>query len=625
MSHGLTPTRTVSTSEIQSQFAGLLAELNLDAYFLPPEDEHLNEYLPEYKKRIEWATGFTGENAPLVISRDRMFLYVDGRFHIQVDEEVDADVVQAIKLTAQGLGEQARQIYNNLRPLAAGGKTLRIGYDPFTLSPARMKSLEREIPADLSVNWVAIEGNLVDRLWTQRPAASNKPAFLLPESVTGRSTTDKLAAIRAKLRELNVDVLPITQLDDIAWLYNLRGGDIPYNPVLESYAVLAQDSATLFAPPEKIPPEMRTALENQDIRVLDYADYPHTLSELLDPANGKKRRVLADQGAMTLGTLNLISEKAEAVEGSNPITLEKAIKNPTEIEGMKRANFQASRAIIRHLAAMHRAFTEGKTLSEVDVRADLEAKYREEPDFHELSFPTIPGIAENSAIIHYSKADPGQVAKNGDFYLLDSGAQYLGGTTDTTRTTVFGTPTDLQKDRFTMVLKAHIDCARYRFPEGATGQQMDAIARNPLYQRGLDYGHGTGHGVGAFLNVHEGPNRISKINSTVFQPGMVTSIEPGYYEKGWGGIRLENLYYVAVDSVELAGGASRWFCFKPLTFVPFEKRLIDFNLLSPEQMDWLRSYYALILEAMSRTLNDAELAWLKDQCQIPALRVVLTD
>jgi Xaa-Pro aminopeptidase len=269
------------------------------------------------------------------------------------------------------------------------------------------------------------------------------------------------------------------------------------------------------------------------------------------------------------------------------------------------------------LAYVSDAFAQGKQFSEADVRAHLEARYKEEPDFFDLSFPTIPGIGTNSAIIHYSHADSNNVGKDGDFYLLDSGCHYTGGTTDTTRTTVFGTPKADQIEKYTLVLKSHINCANFRFQEGTNGAYIDATARRPMYQAGLDFGHGTGHGVGAFLNVHEGPNRISKANNTVFKPGMVTSIEPGYYEANWGGIRLENLYYVAVDQSLPQYQGKNWLKFEPLTFVPFEKKLIDFSKLNDEELTWLKDYNRKVWDKLSPTLDTTEQAWLKDQTTVP--------
>lgn len=607
-----TPT-TLSASEKLAQMAQQLSKHQLHAYFIPPEDEHLNEYLPDNKKRIEWLTGFTGESAPLLITPQKMMLYADGRFHLQVDMEVDAQTVEAYKL---GSDESAsRAMAKHLETMASKNpnKPLVVGYDPFIVSPQRLDALQKAIPAPLQIQWKAVSGNLTDTIWMQRPSLPTEKALYLDKAVTGQTVSEKLKSIREKMTAQGVTVLPMTKLDDIAWLFNIRGRDIPYNPLVESYGLLTLEKAYWFVPAEKVSPEIQSVLAAQGVEIQPYAAYVNTLQGVLS----SKPKVLIDKGAITMGTLDLVNASgATLLEAESPIILEKALKNPTEIEKMQLANFRASRAIIRHLAATEKRFFAGEKLSEVTLREDLESKYQEEPEFYDLSFPTIPGLGTNSAIIHYTHADANKVAQAGEFYLLDSGCQYVGGTTDTTRTTIMGEPSDLQKHRYTAVLKAHIACANMRFPEGTKGLQIDAVCRDKLWQAGLDFGHGTGHGVGAFLNVHEGPNRIAKTGTVAFQPGMITSIEPGYYEKDWGGIRLENLYTVVVDSSKPAFEGKAWLKFEPLTWVPFEKRLIDFAALNPEERAWLKKYYDQILEKLSPTLSAEENAWLQKQCRI---------
>jgi Xaa-Pro aminopeptidase len=612
-----TPFADQTARQRLAAMAGQLSGHGLHAYLQPPEDEHLNEYLPDAKKRIEWLTGFTGENAPLLILPSRMMLFVDGRFHLQVDQEVDATVVEAIKLSDNRpdltMGSVlAQQVTAHLMDTP-----FRVGYDPFVMTPSRLKRIQADLKTDspeAPIDWCPITGNLIDAAWNrEQPLLPGKPAFLLDTTITGRATDDKLIQIRKVMQTARATLLPLTRLDEIAWLFNLRGHDIAYNPVLEAYALLTPEEAWLFTNLAKIPAPMLETLARFGVQHAPYEHYLPFLNQMLH-ANPLPT-VWVDSQALTMGTLQAV-ESVAAVQMTqpNPVYLAKAIKNPVEIAGMTSANHKASRAIIRHLTWAHAAFACGQALSEVDLRADLEAKYREEPGFCDLSFPTIPGLGANSAIIHYTHADPAQMAANGMFYLLDSGCQYAGGTTDTTRTTVFGDPEPEQVTLFTRVLQAHIACASARFPAGTTGTQLDAMCRRPLYQAKIDCPHGIGHGVGAFLNVHEGPNRINKQGQTVFEPGMVTSIEPGYYREGWGGIRLENLYVVVADTPNPQTPEIPWFRFEPLTWVPFERRLIAVEELTLEERNWLTAYHGHIWKQLSPDLSETEQAWLKHQC-----------
>lgn len=625
-----------------AKMAQQLAQHQLDAYYIPPEDEHLNEYLPHNKRRIEWLSGFTGENAPLLVTPEKMHLFVDGRFHIQVDGEVDKTVVEAYKLAPntssdKAVGETAARLAES----KTDGKPFRLGYDPFIVSINRLCNLRKLLPKHPKVELVPISGNLVDPIWGERPESSSAKAFALDETITGKNVSEKLNALRSEMKTLGADILPITRLDEIAWMFNVRGGDVPCNPVVESYAILTQEKAYWFVAPEKVPDGLKKELEAKGVTIAPYNTYSSTLQEWATKPS-QRPCVLLDAGAATEGTLNLVKDTADialmglpseaeyffrtlnlvknrldVLQEENPVAMQKAVKNPVEIERMRLANHRASRAIIRHMAALEKAFSEGKPLNEVALREDIEDKYKQEPEFHGLSFSTIPALGDNSAIIHYSKADPSRYAKDGTFYLLDSGCQYLGGTTDTTRTTVMGKPTPEQIRKYTAVVRAHIACASAIFPERTNGIQIDAICRARLWRKGLDFAHGTGHGVGAFINVHEGPNRISASGKVPFKPGMVTSIEPGYYEKDWGGIRLEDLYYVAEDQNKPKFLDRAWYKFEHLTLVPFEKKLIDFSELTDEELDWLKDYYQQIEKQIGPSLSPEEQVWLKEQTTIP--------
>ena len=609
-----------AVSRIVDAMAQQLAKHKVDAYYIPPEDEHLNEYLPEPKKRIEFLTGFAGEAAPVLVTPKQIYVYVDGRFHIQVDHEVTAPGITASKLGIAGQPKLSDTV-KDLIQLHKGSKPFRLGYDPFIVSPNRKAALSKELSllAD-KFEWVPVSGNLVDPLWNDVPDLPSTPVFSVSSKYTGKTVAQKLSQIRADMAVESATLLPITKLDEIAWLFNLRGADIPYNPVFESYALVTPKHAWLFSHAGKIPAKIAESLSNNGVTLKPYKDYVSVLqAELAKQSKMKSSgKIWLDNDGLTLGTVDIVKQTRGItwIEKPNPVVTLKAIKNTTELKYMQEANLKASRAIIRHLTWVDAQFKLGKKLSEAVVRDHLETMYKAEAHFHDLSFPTIPGIGTNSAIIHYSHADPKQVGKAGDFYLLDSGVHYTGGTTDTTRTTVLGKPTKQQKQRYTAVLKAHVQCAKLNFPPNTTGAQIDSVGRSIMWNQGIDFNHGTGHGVGAFLNVHEGPNRISTVCQVTFKPGMITSIEPGYYEGGWGGIRLENLAYVAPNSDLPSFNGRPWLNFKTLTYVPYEKKLIDTASLTPDELAWINAYYKEIWQLHHKMLDKAEKAWLADQLDL---------
>jgi Xaa-Pro aminopeptidase len=608
----------LATQDKHALMATQLEQHHLSAYFVPAEDEHLNEYTAPHKKRVQWLTGFTGEAAPVIVTLEKPYLFVDGRFHVQVDHEVDGTTVCVQKLGEPGAlktTQQLRHLFDNA--LKQGKLPFRIGYDPFTLTQQQLSQLEKGLGEHSDLEWVGIDGNLVDAAQGHRDPSADEPsmAFRLPPEIHGMSTTEKLAMLREILAEKKTHLLPVTRLDDIAWLLNIRGGDIPYNPVVESYLLITPTQATWYVREAVVTDALKAELQQDGIQTKPYDAYVDDTKTLLHQLEAEHKRVWLDPSGSTLGTQGLYHD-CHVHRGLHPITELKAIKNQTEAHWMAEANRQASIALMTHFAWAEHTFAAGGQLSEVDLRDHIEATYRSRPNFHDLSFPTIPGLGANSAIIHYCEADPAQKAVNGGWYLLDSGAHYVGGTTDTTRTTVFGTPDERQIDCYTAVLRAHIACAKQVFPEGTNGTQLDAITRAPLWQAGLNFTHGTGHGVGAFLNVHEGPNRISPACQTAFEPGMVTSNEPGYYVPGWGGIRLENLYIVeeAEDVTPFMG--KLWLRFKSLTLVPFEKKLIRWSVLNTDEIAWLKAFYVRIQAECGPELDASTQAWLSAQCDI---------
>lgn len=631
----MSPTELLSSRPTTSRIADKLAavrslfvtssgglESTLDAYLIPAADEHLNEYLPEARQRRIWVTGFTGSSGDFLLGRDSACLFVDSRYYEQADLEVDPALIQVSKLGREGHKtlEETLEVWG--KTAQALGQPLRVGFDPFTVALSEFRQFETKL-AVFGVQLVAVD-NLVDQVRSQLPwcelepvpAIAQSPVFHLADTCTGSAINEKLRNLRQAMAQQNVQIFPVTKLDQIAWLYNLRGWDIPYNPVFIAYSIITKESAFLFTNMARFDPQTRDLI-SQDVQLLPYEDYAQTLDKLVEEMS--PCRVWLDAKRSTTGTYQRLKNQVippQLVELDSPIEGMKARKNATEIAQMQQANLKASRAKTRTLKWLADQLAQGLTVSEADVAATVEGFYAEESGFQGLSFNTIAGAGTNSSIVHYGTPDPRRSLQAGEFLLLDSGAQYTAGTTDDTRTVVVGDPTPEQILCYTEVLKAHINCAMQRFPKGTTGAQLDGITRSTLWHAQLDYGHGTGHGVGAFLNVHEGPNGISKRVSQVLEPGMINSIEPGFYRPGWGGIRIENLYVVRELEPDAETAAAPWYEFESLTYIPFDRRLIDSDRLDSRQRQWLETYYQAILNKIGPTLNVAEQAWLADVCRV---------
>ncbi|PZV11601.1 MAG: aminopeptidase [Pseudanabaena sp.] len=600
-----------------------LAKHNLDAYFVPSADEHLNEYLPEAKQRRQWISGFTGSAGDFLIGTDYAWVFVDSRYYEQADMQVNANLQKVCKV---GL-EDHQTVEEVLEELAKNttnqSQTLRLGVDPFTITVAQYRLFSERL-SNCGVEIVPIIENLVDVVRSQSPWAENEPippfgdqpVITLPESVTGESVVKKLERIRELMDKRKASILPVTKLDQIAWLYNLRGWDVECNPVFISYAIVTKTDAYIFTNTSRISESVSQALAGQ-VQILEYEQYIPTLRSLIDGS----QNVLVSFSQTTYGTyLQLKEVKAKIINGEHPIETFKANKNAVEIDQMQQANLKASFAKTLTLKWIEEQIDAGISISERDVANKIEGLYKQQEGFYDLSFPTIAGAGANGSIVHYSNPNPDCKLLNGDLLLLDSGSQFYGGTTDDTRSISIGMPTEEQRDRYTEVLKSHINCAMQKFPKGTTGSQIDGIARSSMWQSGLDYGHGTGHGVGVFLNVHEGPNGISKRVNQSLDLGTINSIEPGYYQPKWGGIRLENLYFVKAVKQELDSSQETnpnktpWYEFESLTYIPFDKKLIDRSKLNSQQITWLENYYASAVEKLSCFLTDEEIVWLKEAC-----------
>ncbi|MGI0486918.1 aminopeptidase P family protein [Pantanalinema rosaneae CENA516] len=622
--------RFASVREKVADLRSLLQADQLDAYLIPAADEHLNEYLPAAKQRRIWVSGFTGSAGDFLLGREQAWLFVDSRYYEQADLEVDPALIQVSKLGLENHKTLEETLETLGREAIKAGRSLRLGFDPFTLSLHQFRTLQQQLEP-CGITLVSLPENLIDRVRTQAPWQATDPlpayadsqVFYLPDALTGESIAQKLKRVRDQLQQVNATILPITKLDQIAWLYNLRGWDVPYNPVFIAYAIVTLEQAFLFTNLERITPEIQALLQ-PNVTLLPYGDYAATLRSLVtQTATG---RVLIDPKQITAGTYRLITHDlarhCPITETDHPIEGMKARKNAVEVTQMQQANLKASRAKTRTLKWLSDQLANGASITEADVAATVEQFYAEESEFQGLSFNTIAATGANSSIVHYGTPSADQPLQSGQFVLLDSGAQFASGTTDDTRTAIVGDPTPEQIARYTEVLKAHINCAMQRFPKGTTGAQLDGITRSTLWFAGLDYGHGTGHGVGAFLNVHEGPNGISKRVQAALEPGMVTSIEPGFYEPGWGGIRIENLYVVQeLPNAQPATDdqpQTSWYGFESLTYIPFDQQLIDLDRLDVRQRQWLADYYQAIVEKLAPTLSPDEATWLQQVCQLPA-------
>jgi Xaa-Pro aminopeptidase len=585
-----------------------MAGHTLDVYLVPSADEHQNEYLPPHKLRRETVSGFTGSAGDLAVTPDAAHLFVDSRYHVQAELEVDPALVRVHKFGAAGVLELTEWLTAH----EAEHGPLRVGYDPFLLSLRAVERLAAALKQETSA-LVPAAGNLVDAVWPDRPQPSARPVFALPDTLSGEPVADKLARVRAALREAEADTLVLTRLDEVAWLTNLRGHDVPYNPVFQAYLVLEAERATCYTD-APVPDAARVAVA-EHIRFAPYEGLPDAVSALARAG----RAVWLDPAGTTQG-LRLLAEGARIVSRSpNPVVRFKACKNPVEITVSRDAHLKAGAAKVRSFSHLAARLAEGQRLSEADYAELLAGEYAREEGFTELSFTTISAFGANGAIVHYGTPDPQTVLQAGGLLLVDSGVQILGATTDDTRTIAIGTPDTRQRERFTAVLRGHVRLAMQIFPEGTTGQMLDALARSPLWNEGLDFGHGTGHGVGAFLNVHEGPQSISSRGTVALEPGMIVSNEPGYYKAGWGGIRLENLYVVE-EALGLPAhpGGKRWLRFSPLTALPFDRTLIDWPRLTREEFRWLMDYHAWVEQNLAPRLEAPHRHWLHAACAPPA-------
>ncbi len=570
----------------------------VDGYLVPHGDEHQGEFNAPYAERLKWLTGFTGSAGLAIVMNDTAAIFVDGRYTLQVRDQVDGRLYQYRHMIEEPASAWICETAKHHH---------KIGFDPRLHTPAGLHRLE-EAAMKVGAALVPLADNLIDKIWKDQPKRPQAPVMVYPEKFAGRSSAEKRRLIADVLKAEHIDAYFFTALDSIAWLFNIRGGDVEFSPLTYAYALLFSDGkAILFIDPAKITPEAKAHL-GPDVRLAPYDGLDHELT-LLDKSVGM---LGLDRDTGSRWAYDRLAAGRKVKVTADPCTATKARKHPVELQGVRDAHIRDGAALARFLAWLAKEGPKG-TLNEISAADKLEKFRAENNSFRGPSFATIAGAAGNGAIVHY-RATPKSAAtiKADMVMLLDSGGQYLDGTTDVTRTFAIGKATPEQKHRFTLVLKGHIALAMARFVKGTTGSQLDALARHALWQEGLDYDHGTGHGVGTFLGVHEGPHRISKVGNTVaLEPGMVVSNEPGYYKTGEYGIRIENLVAVR-EAPQIPGAEKPLLEFETLTLAPIDLAMIEPEIMSPAEKGWLNTYHARVRETLSPLVDENTRAWLAD-------------
>ena len=581
-----------------TQLQQILRAQNLHGVYLPMDDEHLNEYVVDSGKRLEWLLGYSGSAGEALITQDQCFIFVDSRYHTQAPIELAGLPIEIVKLGLPGQLPFYQRVEVLAKEAHAAGAPFQLGVDPFTTTMSKY----RGIAALLSRYQGAVTPltpNPVSALWTDAPGLPQKQYEAVPERFAGASVPEKLQAIRQAIPPQSA--LVVTKVDQVVWLVNLRGFDVPYNPVFVSYAIVTPTTAEVFCDLKKLPAQVNAS----GVTFREYSEYQQALQNLPDGL-----AITIDPDQTTQGTAELVKGRT-LFELRVPTYELKARKNEAELSAMRAANQRASRAKIRALAWLSDVLQRQEQVSELRFAQQIERFYSEEADYRGQSFRTISAAGKNSAVVHYGKNSPEVFLTPGELFLIDSGAQYLGGTTDDTRTVAIGEASAEQKRVYTAVLRGHIALSTAIFPEEATGGQLDAIARSGVWKSQLSYGHGTGHGVGAFLNVHEGPNRIAPNITEKFSPGMVTSNEPGAYIEGWGGVRIENLAVI----VEKKREAGVWLGLDDLTYIPYDRNLIDPKELSSHELEAVNQYHAQVWSRLGPTLDGREKQWLEGACR----------
>jgi Xaa-Pro aminopeptidase len=579
--------------------AALRAELRhrgLDGFIVPHADRHQNEYLPASEERLAWLTGFSGSAGVAVVLAERAALFVDGRYTLQAREQVDAAT-----FAVEHLVERPPDTWIE-ENVAAGTK---LGYDPWLHTIAGAEKLAKACEA-AGATLVPVDTNPIDAIWSDRPAPPLGPVVVHDLRFAGEEAPAKLARVAAEVGKARADALVVSDPHAVAWAFNIRGSDVAHTPVSLAFALVPKEGRpALYVDSRKLANAVRDRLEElADVRE------PAALASDLAALGGAGRTVRLDEATAAAALARMVSGGGKVSRAADPIALMKAVKNAVEIKGARAAHRRDGAAVVRFLAWLDREAPGGK-LTEIDTVGALEGFRRDTGLLKEVSFPTIAGSGPNGAIVHYRVTRASNRRINpGELFLVDSGAQYEDGTTDITRTIAVSAPSADMRDRFTRVLKGHIAIARAVFPDGATGAQLDSFARQYLWAAGLDFDHGTGHGVGSYLSVHEGPARISKLGTAALKRGMILSNEPGYYRTGAYGIRIESLVLV-IAAPAVAGGEKELNAFETLTLAPIDRRLVEPALLTNDERRWLDDYHARVAATVAPLVDAETRVWLE--------------
>lgn len=567
---------------------------NIKAFIIPSTDPHLSEYVAPYWMSREWISGFTGSAGTAVILMDKAGLWTDSRYFLQAEKELEGSGITLYKEMLPETPSITKFLCQNLKP----GESVSIDGKMFSVQ--QVEQMKEDLaPYQLQVN---LFGDPLKNIWKDRPSTPDAPAFIYDVKYAGKSCGEKVAAIRTELKKKGIFALFLSSLDEIAWTLNLRGSDVHCNPVIVSYLLVTQDEVVYFISPEKITQEVNEYLQEQQVSLRKYDE----AESFLNSFTGEN--ILIDPKKTNYAIYSAINPACKVVRGESPVTLLKAIRNEQEIAGIHHAMQRDGVALVKFLKWLEASVLSGKE-TELSVDRKLHEFRAAQPLYMGESFDTIAGYKEHGAIVHYSATEESDVTlQSKGFLLLDSGAQYLDGTTDITRTIALGELTEEEKTDYTLILKGHIALAMAKFPAGTRGAQLDVLARMPIWSHGMNFLHGTGHGVGHFLSVHEGPQSIRmNENPIVLQPGMVTSNEPGVYKAGSHGIRTENLTLVCKDKEGMFG---EYFKFETITLCPICKKGIIKEMLTAEEVKWFNDYHQTVYKKLSPSLNEEEKKWL---------------
>lgn len=586
-------------SERIEKLRELMKKNHMDAYIIPSFDAHHSEYVGEHFKCRQWITGFTGSAGTAVVMADDAGLWTDGRYYIQAEKQLEGSGIRLFRAVDPGVPTYTQW----LRDTLATGSC--VGFDGTVFSVDMVKEMQKAFELkDITLN---MEQDLIGALWQQdRPAMPVNPIFIHDIKYAGKSRGEKLNEVRKEMKGKGASLYLLTSLDDVAWLLNIRGNEVPNNPVVTANVVITPDMCHLFLDLRKVSESVGAELQSEGITLHEYEATVEFLSGL-----SSSESVMFDPSMTNARLYNAIPKEAVKIESPNYTTSLKAVKNPTEIENFRKCQVDDGVAMVKFIKWLQES-VEKERITEISASDKLEALRRECSECVDLSFDTIAGYKEHAAMMHYKATPESDYAlKKEGFFLVDSGAQYFGGTTDVTRTFVMGEPTEAEKRDFTLVLKSHIALAKLKFLYGATGSNLDIIARQPMWEQGLDYKCGTGHGVGYFLNVHEGPHRLSQVPNTVkFAEGMIITNEPGIYREGIHGIRTENMMLAILDEKTEFG---QFMKFEAITYCPIDLKAVIPEMLTESERQWLNEYHSLVYEKLSPRLDEEEKAWLKNE------------